>query len=120
MLLGSLCLDKTHRQAAAVAVAFVGDPDAVAAAPRAVLRGLYGLTSAEAALAGCLLRGHDLNEAAEALGVGRETARTHLRRIFAKTETQRQSELLRLLLRGPAGLEPAAFTLDQADCDEYH
>jgi DNA-binding CsgD family transcriptional regulator/PAS domain-containing protein len=103
-----------HGRGSPAAVAFVSDPESLSASPEAALRQLYGLTPAEASLAGCLLAGHDLNEAAAMQEIGRETARTHLRRIFAKTETKRQSELLRLLLRGPAGLEPAAAPQDQS------
>jgi DNA-binding CsgD family transcriptional regulator len=39
------------------------------------------------------------------LRIGMPTARTHLSRILAKTGTRRQAELLRLLLRGPVGLD---------------
>ncbi|HWG59212.1 MAG TPA: helix-turn-helix transcriptional regulator, partial [Candidatus Acidoferrales bacterium] len=64
----------------------------------------YGLTKHEASLADLLLQGSDLREAAEKLGVSMNTVRTHLRLIFEKTDTHRQAELVRVLLRGPAGL----------------
>ena len=36
-------------------------------------------------------------EAADMLGIGEPTVRTHLKRIFAKTDTTRQADLVRLL-----------------------
>lgn len=75
------------------------------------LRELHGLTASEAALAAALASGESLNEAAHELGIGRETARFHLRNVFAKTGTRRQPALVRLILAGLA-------SLGQADGDE--
>ena len=63
-----------------------------------LLRLLFDLTPAEARLTRHLLEGRTPAEAAMALGIAQETARTHLRRIFAKTGVARQSDLLRLLM----------------------
>jgi DNA-binding CsgD family transcriptional regulator len=60
----------------------------------AVLRKLYGLTRGEAALATILLKGKSIDEAAEQLFISPHTARTHLKRIFMKTDTHRQTELV--------------------------
>ena len=60
----------------------------------------YGLTPAEAKLAVQLANGGSLEEAAEYLGISIHTARTHLKAIFAKTGTRRQSELVAMLLQG--------------------
>ena len=38
--------------------------------------------------------GHDVGEIACRLGISRETVRTHLRRLFEKTQTARQSQLV--------------------------
>jgi DNA-binding CsgD family transcriptional regulator len=81
---------------------FVTDPADDAASPPSVLMELYGLTAAEARLASLLARGRSLEDAAAELRASRATLRTHLRRIFEKTDTCRQSALVRLLLRGPA------------------
>jgi DNA-binding CsgD family transcriptional regulator len=86
------------------AVVFVTDPERQTETPPEFLKRLYGLTTREAALAALLLQGIDLKEAAAQLGTSMNTARTHLRLIFEKTDTHRQSELIHLLLRGPAGL----------------
>lgn len=55
---------------------------------------LYGLTRGEAALAVLLVRGKSIEEAAEELFISPHTARTHLKRIFMKTDTHRQTELV--------------------------
>ena len=59
-----------------------------------VLIKLYGLTRGEAGLAAHLLRGKSIEEAAELLFISPHTARTHLKRIFMKTDTHRQTELV--------------------------
>jgi DNA-binding CsgD family transcriptional regulator len=65
------------------------------------LRRLYDLTPTEAALASLLVQGMSLKDAAAELNVAENTARTHLKRIFDKTDTHRQGELVGLLLSGP-------------------
>lgn len=69
-----------------------------------VLRHLYGLGATEAALAACLARGDSLQEAAQTVKLTRESARTYSKRIFAKTGTAGQSDLVRVLLRSVAAL----------------
>ena len=59
-----------------------------------VLISLYGLTRGEASFAAALIRGKSIEEAAEELFISPHTARTHLKRIFMKTDTHRQSELV--------------------------
>jgi DNA-binding CsgD family transcriptional regulator len=54
----------------------------------------YGLTPREAALASALFEGHTLRQSAKELRMTYETARSHLRRIFSKTGTSRQADLL--------------------------
>ncbi|MEP4309970.1 MAG: helix-turn-helix transcriptional regulator, partial [Lentilitoribacter sp.] len=62
------------------------------------LRILWGLSHAESALVMQLSYGLSLTLAAEALGVSRHTARNQLQNIFAKTNTNRQAELLAHIL----------------------
>lgn len=62
-----------------------------------MLRAAFGLTSAEARLAAQLAGGERLADAADALGIAKETARAQLKVVFAKTQTHRQSELVLLL-----------------------
>lgn len=59
----------------------------------------YGLTGREARLVQCLAEGCGLMEAAARLGVSRNTARTHMRHVYSKVDTHRQSDLMRLLAR---------------------
>jgi DNA-binding CsgD family transcriptional regulator/PAS domain-containing protein len=80
------------------AILCVSDPDQDAAPPAEDLQGRFGLTRAQAALALEILHGDGIQAAAERLSITRATARTHLARIFEKTGTQRQSELVRVLL----------------------
>jgi len=103
LLIAPIRIDQVFAQQPA-AVIFITDPEHKCETPPEMLKRLYGLTAREAALAALLLHGIDLREAAGRLEVSMNTARTHLRLIFEKTDTHRQSELLHLLLRGPAGL----------------
>lgn len=63
------------------------------------LRAWFGLSAREAELAALLAGGRDLAASAQAMGIGIETARTHLERLFSKTDTRRQAELVSVLLR---------------------
>jgi len=63
------------------------------------LSSVYGLTRGEAALAAKLVQGKSIEIASEELFISAHTARTHLKRIFMKTDTHRQPELvLRMLM----------------------
>ncbi|CAH1656265.1 Helix-turn-helix transcriptional regulator [Hyphomicrobiales bacterium] len=63
----------------------------------ACARQLFDLTDTEARFASALASGASLAEAAEAQRVRISTARTHLARIFQKTQTHQQSQLVSLL-----------------------
>ena len=77
------------------------DPEHAPALDVQMLRDWYGLTPAEARVAVLLASGFSLDEIVERLGIGANTVRTHLKSIFAKTDTRRQGELIRLLLSNP-------------------
>lgn len=83
-------------------VILVTDPERPGSAPPDILMALYGLTRKEAVLTQRLLYGRTLEEIADELHITYETARTHLRRIFDKTGTKKQTELIVLLARIPA------------------
>ena len=87
------------------AVVFVSDTEAPAAETVEAAMDAYGLTPAEKKLLSELVAGRSLKEAADSLSITRATSRNRLARIMTKTETHRQSELLRLMLRSrvPAG-----------------
>jgi DNA-binding CsgD family transcriptional regulator len=55
---------------------------------------LFGLTPAEARLAGLLVEGQSVSEIAEGLKLSRETLRNQLKVVFAKTGARRQGELI--------------------------
>jgi DNA-binding CsgD family transcriptional regulator len=57
----------------------------------------YGLTQAEARVALCAASGATIPETAHRLNVSPNTIKTHLRKVFAKIGTSRQSELARLM-----------------------
>lgn len=70
-------------------------------APRAVSQ-LFDLTPVETRLALAMANDATLDEAAALLAIRRNTARTHLRSIFAKVGVQRQASLLRVILNSVA------------------
>lgn len=78
------------------AVALLRAP-AVRNAEGEMLRSLFGLTPAEGELALDLLAGATVGEVARRTGRSAATLRTHLARLFDKTGTGRQVELVRLL-----------------------
>ena len=84
------------------AAVFISDPESMIDSNEARLSHLYGLTQAESRLAGKLAQGRSLEEAAGMLNITIETARSYSKRILSKTGAKRQSELVRLLLLGPA------------------
>lgn len=63
------------------------------------LRQLFGLTATEAIIATMISQGLTLQTVAHGRAISYETARTHLRSIFGKTNTRRQAELAALLTR---------------------
>lgn len=65
---------------------------------------LFTFTPAETTLALQLANGLSLEEAAEKLGITRNTGRAHLRSIFAKTGIKRQAELVKVLLNSIVSL----------------
>jgi DNA-binding CsgD family transcriptional regulator len=84
----------------AVVALFVSDADAAGVTDSAVLQKLYSLTHSEAELVRLLTQGLSLEDAAGMRGVSMNTARSHLKHVFAKTDTSRQGELLRLVIGG--------------------
>lgn len=85
-------------------VVFIRDPDDVMLDSSTLLQTAYGLTRQESALANLLAQGETLSTAAEKLRITRNTAHTHLKRIFERTGTHRQTDLVRLILRCEIGV----------------
>ena len=89
-------------------IVFVTDPERKAEDTSLVLSRLYGLTAAESRLAELLLQGETVVRAAGRLNISHNTARTHLQRIFQKTDTSHQGDLVRLLLTALPGVFAAS------------
>ena len=91
----------------AVVAIFISNPEleeAESGATSESLETLYDLTTAEAEIVNLLSRGHSLEEADTARGVSIHTARSHLKHAFAKTDTNRHGELVRLILTGVSSI----------------
>jgi DNA-binding CsgD family transcriptional regulator/PAS domain-containing protein len=85
-----------HRAAAALVVHKAADN--LASAPEVIAKA-FGLTPREVAVLFALVDAPGVAEMAEILGLSEATVRTHLRSLFAKTETTRQAELVKLVAR---------------------
>jgi len=96
----------------ACAAVFVSTTTSASPLPEAVLTTLFDLTPAEARVLLRIGSGLSASRSAVSLGIGENTLKTHLNRIFAKTGTQRQADLVKLIsnmgvpLR-PIGAEPS-------------
>jgi DNA-binding CsgD family transcriptional regulator len=90
--------ERVHMAGGAVLIHVI-DPETQARPTAAVLHSLFHLTPAEADLACRLLAGLRIEEVAAERGVQLTTVRTQLQALFAKTSTNRQAELIRLLTR---------------------
>src|SRR5215831_15640723 len=71
--------------------------------PIELLRCHFGLTPAEARLALHLVAGETLRSSETKLSMTYETARTHLKSVFQKTETCRQAELVVVIVTALPG-----------------
>ncbi len=77
----------------------VKDPESASLPSPGLLRSVFRMTGSEAKLAIHLAAGLSLHQAAEVSGITSETARSQLKAVFSKTETNRQAELVALLGR---------------------
>ena len=102
VLVAPLTGKQTRQGRRGAAVLYVRDPEAPQTTSAAVLSDVYGLTASEAKVLQSLVQGKSLEDMARDFKVSINTLRTHLKSIFRKTDTKRQSELLSLVLSGPA------------------
>ena len=77
---------------------FVIDPGRFSDPTPPQLQRQFGLTPAEAEIACEIVKGEGLVTCARRMGISRATASTHLQRIFEKTGTKRQAQLVRAVL----------------------
>ena len=77
---------------------FVQDPHVAMPMPGEAFAKLHNLTPSELRVSMALAPGLSPDEAANVLGLSLPTVRSHLQRIFAKTGTSRQIDLVRLMM----------------------
>lgn len=85
-------------------IVVIFDPERPRVTPTSVLRELYALSESEATVCWRIANGESIDEIAAAEQLSKETVRSQLKRVFAKTGTKRQAELMRLVLIGPAAI----------------
>lgn len=95
--------DGVDRHESAAAMVMITDP-AEQETMTSVVGRLHGLTTAETRIAEGIVQGRTPQEIAAEAGISLETVRTHLKRIFRKTSTRRQAELVRLFANGQASM----------------
>ena len=81
---------------------FVTDPERQLRPSRAVLQKLFQFTDSEAKVVQGLVQGKSLDDVALECSITVSTARTYLKQAFAKSCTNRQADLVRLVLTSPA------------------
>ena len=79
-------------------VVLIEQPAQRSSAPLSEFTRTHGLSPAETGIASRLVRGMSLRQAAAELGISDNTARSHLKHVFAKTGARRQSDLVRRAL----------------------
>lgn len=81
----------------------VHDRAAKAAPDMMLWEAAYNLTPSQSRVALEIFLGHDIKEAAESLKIARSTVKSHLKELYWKTETSRQSQLILALASLQAG-----------------
>lgn len=89
---------------AQMVAAYVHGEAPTSAERSAQLMELFGLNAKEAQLALLISRGVTINEAAGQLGLTRESTRLYSKRLYAKTGTRGQADLVRLVLASVVAL----------------
>jgi len=87
------------------AIVFITDPEQTPESLEDALARVYDLTPAESRVTVHLLAGASVTELADQLAITTGTARWTLKRIFEKVGVRSQAELMRVLIRGVAGLQ---------------
>jgi DNA-binding CsgD family transcriptional regulator len=82
---------------AAVAAVFVREAALDLSSPLQTITDLYDLSPAERRVLAAVVEIGGVPEVAPALGISEPTVKTHLRRLFEKTGTSRQADLVKLV-----------------------
>lgn len=104
MLVLPLKSEGTFQPGQPVATAYIQGDRQPGTERRDQLVRLFGLSQSEASLALALSRGKSIAQAAEELDMPLESARTYTKRIYAKTSTRGQADLVRLILASVVAL----------------
>ena len=94
---------------------FISDPEEGHVPASEALGEIYSLTPAESEIVQLLARGLSLEEIAEDRRISVNTARSHLKHVFSKTGTSRQSELLGLVMTSVGSLRGARDDSNEGD-----
>ena len=86
-----------------LAVLYVTDPENPPTISTSILMQMFNLSLSEARVAAGLAEGSKLSEIAERLQLTPSTVRTYLKHVYAKTNTQRQAELVKVILLSSMG-----------------
>jgi len=101
-------LGRSNGDGKSSALVLLVNPQAPAEFPSSVLRQTYRLTRAETDVALAVARCPGLQAVADELSVSLPTVRVHLQRVFEKTGTNRQADLVRLMMMLDGGLHQPA------------
>lgn len=99
-LLVAVTSAKTHEPTDAepvVAIAYVFDPEQDLTEIVEPACRIYGLSPSETKLTCLLVNGQTLSEAAKVMKLREQSARSYLKQVFFKTDTNRQAELVQLM-----------------------
>lgn len=88
----------------AAALVFFTDLNQTHKSDPILLQELFAFSPTESKIAGLLMEGYAMEHISAELAITENTARNHLKSLFAKTQTKKQAELLRMLLCSPAFL----------------
>ncbi len=82
-------------------ILFIVDPDKTDELPKEVLQRLFGLTKSESEILELLVSGKSTEDIAALKSISKNTVKTHVKSLFDKTQTHKQSELIRLVISTP-------------------
>lgn len=93
-----------------IAAIFISDPESTPGVQVDLLKQLYGLTKTEARILDKLVRGNNVKTLASQMRVQENTIRQHLKKIYAKTETDSQATLIQKIMSSPIWLGAHMFS----------
>lgn len=93
---------RQHLSHQARVLLMIYDPESLPYIDPQLIERLFDLTSTEADIAARLAAGKSIAEIAQERRCSAATVRTHIKHIFQKTQTNRQGQLVQLLLTSPA------------------